>query len=71
MKDNFEAKYPNIAGWVQDGWIEIGRTDFSTSFIRVIDEGGTVWEGKEHYPSISVAFDEAEEAISQWLEENG
>ncbi len=36
-----------------------------------MDEGGTVWEGKAHYPSISIAFDEAEEAISQWFEENG
>src|SRR5947209_3947212 len=23
--DSFEARYPNIGSWVQDGWIEIGR----------------------------------------------
>lgn len=40
--DHFSAKYPNIAGWVKDGWIEIGRDGYSTSMIRVCDEGGTV-----------------------------
>ncbi|MDE3016769.1 MAG: hypothetical protein KGI29_07640 [Pseudomonadota bacterium] len=38
--DHFSEKYPNIAGWVKDGWIEIGRDGNSTSLIRVLDEGG-------------------------------
>ena len=42
--DNFTEKYPNIAGWIMDGWIEIGRNGYSTSIIRVLDEGGLVWE---------------------------
>jgi hypothetical protein len=36
----FEERYPNIAAWVQDGWIEIGHDSNSGSFIRVLDEGG-------------------------------
>ena len=40
----FEERYPNIAAWVQDGWIEIGHDSNSGSFIRVLDEGGLVWE---------------------------
>ena len=33
---SFEARYPNVAGWVLDGWIELGPTDWSGSFIRVM-----------------------------------
>ncbi|MDJ0707391.1 MAG: hypothetical protein QNJ46_29305 [Leptolyngbyaceae cyanobacterium MO_188.B28] len=66
MKNNFDEKYPNIVAWVQDGWVEIGRVDFTDSFIRVLlDEGGTVWEGKSNYPSVSRALDDAELAIGK------
>jgi hypothetical protein len=44
-RDTFAEKYPNIAGWIKDGWIEIGRDGHSTSIIRALDEGGLVWEG--------------------------
>jgi hypothetical protein len=37
---SFEQQYPHLAPWVQDGWIEIGRTDYDATFIRVLDEGG-------------------------------
>ena len=30
----FEERYPNIAAWVQDGWIEIGHDSNSGSFIQ-------------------------------------
>ncbi|MEW5803221.1 MAG: hypothetical protein AB1847_14080 [bacterium] len=44
MKNSFEETYPNIAYWVESqGWIEIGQQDDSNgSFIRALDEGGTV-----------------------------
>ena len=29
-----EARYPSIAAWVEDGWIEVGRDDYSHSFVR-------------------------------------
>jgi uncharacterized Zn finger protein len=41
-RDSFFEKYPNIAGWIKEGWIEIGRNGYSTSIIRVLDEGGLV-----------------------------
>src|SRR4051812_37993599 len=41
-RDGFAETYPNIARWVKDGWIEIGRNDYSTSMIRVLDEGGMI-----------------------------
>ncbi len=38
MAESFEKAYPSIAGWVEDGGIELGRDDFSRSFIRVLDK---------------------------------
>jgi hypothetical protein len=45
MPGAFEKTYPNITTWIQDGWIEIGRDGQNTSLVRVMDEGGLVWEG--------------------------
>ncbi len=67
----FEENYPNLASWVEDGWIEIGRDDYSDSFIRVLDAGGMVWEGERSYPSLDAALADAEEAAKAWSEENG
>lgn len=68
--NEFAKKYPNIATWVQDGTVEIGRMDRSGSFIMVHDEGGTVWEGKHKYASLDEALQDAEQGIGEWLEEN-
>ena len=60
-------QFPNVAGWIRDGWIELGPADWTRSFIRVLDEGGMVWEGRERYDSIEDAFAEAEAAIEAYL----
>jgi hypothetical protein len=67
--ETFEDRYPNITGWVQDGWIELGRDDYSHSFVRVLDIGGLVWEGKERYETVDEALFEADEAIAVLLEQ--
>lgn len=67
MTELFEDHYPNIAGWVRDGWIELGHDDYSRSFIRVLDEGGLVWEGEEYYETVDEALAETEKAIAEWL----
>ena len=69
--DPFAALYPNVARWVQDGWIEIGRDDFNRSFVRVLDIGGLVWEGASSYPNMHAAFTALDKAIADWLEKNG
>lgn len=69
--ESFDGRYPNIAGWVRDGWIEIGRDEYSRSFVRVLDIGGLVWEGEEEYETVEEALSAAEAGISVWLEENG
>jgi hypothetical protein len=68
--DDFTQKYPNIAGWIKDGWIEIGRDGHSTSIIRVLDEGGLVWEGGTRHKSLDKILQEAEDAIADWTENN-
>lgn len=62
--DSFEARYPNIAAWVRDGLIEIGRDDFSRSFVRAFDVGGVVWEGAEEYDSLDDALRALDDGIA-------
>lgn len=70
MAEPFDQRYPNIAAWVQDGWIELGHDDFSRSFIRVLDIGGLVWEGEEEYETVEAALLDAEAAVAAWFREN-
>ena len=69
---NFSSTYPNIAAWTESyGWIEIGQDDFSQSFVRALDVGGMVWEGKPKYKSVDAALDELEAALEKIIEEIG
>ena len=66
-----DDRYPYLSAWVTGGgWIEIGAADYSTSFIRVLDTGGMVWEGADGCLSLDAAFDAADAALAQ-LEEDG
>ncbi len=67
----FDVQYPNIAWWVQEGRIEIGRDEYGASFIRVIDEGGMIWESEDVYETIAKALADAEAAIKSWTDEQG
>ena len=67
----FLAAYPNIAEWVMgSGWIEFGRDDYSNSLIRVLNEGGMVWESKGKYANLDEALKAADTAIDLWFQEN-
>ena len=70
VRDSFAEKYPNIASWIKDGWIEIGRDGHSTSIIRVLDEGGLVWEGGTRHKLIDEILQEADDAVADWIENN-
>ena len=67
----FDEQYPNIANWVQGGWIGIGQDDYGRSFIRVLDIGGLLWEGKESYETVAEALAEADAAIGRIAAEKG
>lgn len=69
----FSSLYPNIAWWTQSGrgWIELGRDEYRSSMIRVLDIGGMLWEGDDEYDSAGEAMAEADHFIRQWRIENG
>lgn len=69
--DSFEARYPHIASWVQDGWIEIGHDDCGRPFLRAMDIGGVAWEGDAQYASMDDALRALDEGIAVWLEKTG
>jgi hypothetical protein len=74
MATSFDASYPHIARFVDAiGWIEVGHDDDSplTSFIRAIDPGGMVWEGKDEYKTLDEAFQDLEEGLGNWMREQG
>jgi hypothetical protein len=68
MTNPFEEVYPNIARWVTIyGWIEIGQDDYSRSFVRVLDEGGMIWEGSDDYETLDEAMQALEAGLTEWM----
>lgn len=66
---SFDEQFPHIADWVLgDGWIEIGRDDYSRSLVRALDLGGMVWEGKTDYTSVSELLQDLEAALTEVAE---
>ena len=61
----FSKKYPHLTWWVENqGYIEIGEDDYSTSWLRLLDPGGTCWEDED-----SETIDEALDAAEDFLKE--
>jgi len=47
MNRSVDEAFPHLTAWVKmHGWIEIGYDDYQRSFIRALDSGGMVWEGR-------------------------
>lgn len=66
----FEQAYPVLSRWLQgSGWLEVGHVSWSQSLIRVLDEGGLVWEGGAVSGTLSEALAEAEAALTTWFQE--
>lgn len=66
----FERAYPNISRWVRgDGWLEFGDDGMRESWIRVLDEGGLIWEA-EQSATVDEALRAAEAALAPWRREN-
>jgi hypothetical protein len=72
MANSFDDTYPNITYWVESfGWIEVGQDEYSTSLVRVLDEGGLVWEGKDTYETLDEAIRALERALGECIKEYG
>jgi len=64
----FERTYPSITRWATAyGWVEIGPTEMSASFVRALDIGGMVWEGEATYASVDAVLHALEAALGQLL----
>jgi hypothetical protein len=70
MMPTFEETYPAVSRWIKtQGWIELGAIEGSPSLVRVLDEGGLIWESAPSYPNLDQALQATEVAISQWWSE--
>ncbi len=59
----FEKYFPNLDNWVNSrGWVELGSDEESSSWVRILDMGGMVWEDKG-----STSLDEALNVADAWL----
>ena len=66
----FAERYPNIDAFVTGyGWIEVGYIEHTQSFIRALNEGGWVWEGKHTYDSLDDAWADLEQGLADWMKE--
>lgn len=66
---NFEKAYPQLDIWVKNrGWIEIGADENSDSWIRILDEGGMVWESEDK--SLNKSLKSAELFLEEYLNDN-
>ena len=69
---SFEQQYPAIDRFLEEfGWIEVGENDIISAFVRAYSEGGTVYEGKDTYPSMDAAFRDLDKGIQAFFDENG
>jgi hypothetical protein len=72
MATTFAELYPNLAYWVHSfGWMAIGEDDYSTSFIRILDIGGMIWESEDDYDTLDAALQAADAAVAAWFNEQG
>jgi hypothetical protein len=71
MTRSVDEAFPHLTAWVlTHGWIEIGYDDSHRSFIRALDSGGTVWEGRMVYATLDSALQALNEALAAWMKEN-
>jgi hypothetical protein len=68
----FEQQYPHTSRFVEEqGWIEIGNSEYVNSFVRAYDLGGTVYHGESSYSTMEAAFQDLEKHIKAYFEDLG
>jgi len=68
--NTFDKIYPYLSSWVHTtGWIEIGQDEYSTSWIRILNEGGMVYED-EGSKTLERALQKAEYYLKTGFEED-
>lgn len=71
MVEPADQTFPHLTEFVMThGWIEIGQDDYSRSFVRALDIGGMIWEGRETYATLDEALHALDTALEEWMKEN-
>ena len=59
----FSENYPNLDWYIDNyGWIELGTDEHSSSWIRILEEGGQYYEDET-----SDSLDDALRAADEWM----
>jgi hypothetical protein len=68
-----ESKYPTLTRFVNEiGRVEIDLGNYMISaFVVAYDEGGTIYEGQDSYPSLDAALQDLDAGIKERLDELG
>jgi len=68
-----ESKYPTLTRFVNEiGRVEIGQGNYMISaFVIAYDEGGTIYEGQDSYPSLDAALQDLDAGIKERLDDLG
>ena len=67
-KSSGSASYPQLWRWAAEfGTVEIGYFGQARSLMRVLDEGGIVWKGRQNYQTLDAALADAEAGVSRWM----
>jgi hypothetical protein len=66
--ESLETRYPMLAQWVHGrGWVEIGAdANWGSARVRVLDEGGMVWEGGDRNASLEELLALVDQALRDW-----
>lgn len=66
----FAETYPAITRWIdEDGLVEIGTNEYSSSLARTYDMGGLVWESGPEHKTVDEALSAMDKALQVLFDE--
>lgn len=67
----FSQTYPAIARWLtEDGLLEIGTNQYTSSLARAFDEDGIVWESRLEHKTVDEALAAMDKALQTLFDES-
>jgi hypothetical protein len=67
-----DERYPHLQRFLKvQGWVAIGQDEYSSSFVRALDPGGMVYEGKDNYARLEDALADLDAGVKAYMDEQG
>lgn len=67
----FSQLYPAITRWIEeDGLIEIGTNQYTSSLARAFDADGIVWESRLEHKTVDEALSAMDKALQALFDES-